>query len=459
MNRRPCEQTRKTATLDDQHPSLVTSTRASKSPLHIIPVMEDSNASFLNPEGNARKRVKMSRNDTNTSPAPTNLPVMAAASASGGGGFLPSAIHTSNGPCQHEAALKTLNTDIDAMRHLVTCQICHRFMYEPYALSCGHTYCYSCLSQWLGSSRKKTCPDCRAEIRLQPTPSYVIRELVLIFVGRTELLPDGETSEEHVMLAREEADIVAKDRANTDPRVGGLFKGTFTPGNLPLLPIHDPGDNIDRCPNCHWEIEDGYCIQCELPVGDGFSDFGSSLSSDDEVDHDLREHDDDDGLGDGAHHHTFEIDYDGFSDSDGEDEMDPDQFDAAFGARPPQIRIGANGRVERGRGPIAISSGMSSSDSDEELEEDQGSIEDFIDNGEPTIDADRDVNWESESSVVSDDTEVQEIEAPPRRPRTQVVISDDEDEDTPVETEPIPIMSDSDDDDHVPKLTETCIPC
>jgi len=33
--------------------------------------------------------------------------------------------------------------DIDALRHLVTCKICTRLLYEPYVIACGHTFCYS----------------------------------------------------------------------------------------------------------------------------------------------------------------------------------------------------------------------------------------------------------------------------------------------------------------------------
>lgn len=195
--------------------------------------------------------------------------------------------------CHHEQALKTLHTDIEAMRDLVTCKICDRLLYEPYALSCGHTFCYSCLNQWLPAHRKKTCPDCRAVITQQPTPSYIIRELVLVFVSRSELLPDGETSEEHNKYVKEEAEIVSKDKANTDRKTGGLFKGCFTRGKGPhLLPIHDPGDGVDRCPACHWELEDGFCNQCGEHVGEqdhlGFSDYDDeSDTSDDEVDHEL----------------------------------------------------------------------------------------------------------------------------------------------------------------------------
>nr|POE51514.1 putative ring finger protein [Quercus suber] len=109
-------------------------------------------------------------------------------------------------PCPHQQSLTSLLTDVNAMRNLITCQICHNLMYEPFSLACGHTYCYSCLSQWLGHN--KSCPDCRTRATQQPVPSYLVREMVLIFISRTQLLPDGETSEEHVKNAREEAGLV-----------------------------------------------------------------------------------------------------------------------------------------------------------------------------------------------------------------------------------------------------------
>ena len=179
------------------------------------------------------------------------------------------------------------------MRNLVTCKVCDRLLYEPYALACGHTYCYSCLSEWLVTSHKKTCPDCRAAVTEQPTPNYIIRELVLVFVSRSELLPDGETSEEHHKFAKEEGEIVAKDRGDLDPSEGGLFKGRFGRARRPiLLPIRDPGDGVDRCPQCHWELEEDFCNQCGIAVDGedhgGWSDYDDESGfTDDEMDHEL----------------------------------------------------------------------------------------------------------------------------------------------------------------------------
>lgn len=250
----------------------------------------------------ARKKRKMSYSDRRLS-INNDFPVTASSSAMPLHQTTTSTTmnaHSTNGSCHHEQALKALNTDLDAMRQLITCKICDRFLYEPYALSCGHTYCYSCLSQWLGSNVKMTCPDCRTIIRQQPTPSYLIRELVLIFVSRNELLPDGETAEEHNKSVREEAEIVAKDKANTDRRTGGLFKGRFNRSRLSVFgPLHDPGDGVDRCPHCHWELEDGHCIHCGFEADDLDDDFsldsesGIDDGSDPDIDHDVADMDGD----------------------------------------------------------------------------------------------------------------------------------------------------------------------
>jgi hypothetical protein len=189
--------------------------------------------------------------------------------------------HSPPAPCHHEQSLRAIHTDLDSMRQLITCSVCQRFMYEPYALSCGHTYCYSCLAEWMGKNHKKSCPDCRTHVKQEPTPAYLIKEMVLIFVNRTQLLPDGETSEEHHLLAKEEKAIVDKDRADTDARQGGLFKGSFSrPAARPLIAVHDSDDHVDRCPSCLHEVEDGWCLTCHLRVRSSYADPDESDDSD-----------------------------------------------------------------------------------------------------------------------------------------------------------------------------------
>lgn len=39
--------------------------------------------------------------------------------------------------------LRALRSDFDSLRSHITCKICDRILYQPYTISCGHTYCYT----------------------------------------------------------------------------------------------------------------------------------------------------------------------------------------------------------------------------------------------------------------------------------------------------------------------------
>ena len=88
-----------------------------------------------------------------------------------------------------------------------------------------------------------------------------------LFVNRPELIPEGETTEDHRKCQKEEADIVERDKSNTDRRNGGLFRGCFRSHRPYSGPIVDEEDGVRRCPVCAWEIEDGVCQQCSLAFG------------------------------------------------------------------------------------------------------------------------------------------------------------------------------------------------
>lgn len=197
-------------------------------------------------------------------------------------------------PNKSEEQLKAFKSDFDSLRTLVTCKICDRLLYEPYIISCGHTYCYSCLCTWFVNNKaRKTCPDCRAVVTQAPAPAYVIRDMTLIFINRAELLPLGETIEQHTKWQKEEAEIVQQDKNNTDTRTGGLFKGCFRSSTKGTLrPIRDEEDGVDRCPMCSWELEDGECAQCGLMFDDNGTltwgdSFGGFSDMDETSEHDL----------------------------------------------------------------------------------------------------------------------------------------------------------------------------
>ncbi|KAK6364365.1 E3 ubiquitin ligase [Exophiala oligosperma] len=189
-----------------------------------------------------------------------------------------SATDASPNPAASEMLLlSSFQKHIEDMRNLSLCKICIKPFYEPFILACGHTYCYSCLANWFGCAhnrhKKKNCPDCRAEVTLQPSPNFLLRDLVHMFIGRAELLPEDETVAEHQKAKDDEAGQLAADRAGQ-----GLFKGVFKHQHTFHIPsfwargILDHEDNVMRCPECHWELEDGQCVQC------GFNEYDSGES-------------------------------------------------------------------------------------------------------------------------------------------------------------------------------------
>lgn len=133
-----------------------------------------------------------------------------------------------------------------------------------------------------------------------------------MFIGRAELLPEDETVHEHQQAREDEAVLLAADRAGP-----GLFKGVFKlphPAHV-FFPwargILDHEDNVMRCPECHWELEDGQCLQC------GFHEYEPGDSDFDSFD------------GSGGTPHTVDDEFD-----DDGDELDY-EFDVPIGALHP----------------------------------------------------------------------------------------------------------------------------
>jgi hypothetical protein len=137
-----------------------------------------------------------------------------------------------------------------------------------------------------------------------------------VFISRLELLPPGETMEEHKKWQKEEADAVQQDKDNKDPRTGGLFKGCFKThplhGRGPSLQVlRDQEDGVDRCPVCTWELEDGGCQQCGLIFDEsGEVSWGDSFTGFSDMD-EMSEHDTEDLE---AEMDMEDVDYDNWED-------------------------------------------------------------------------------------------------------------------------------------------------
>lgn len=212
-------------------------------------------------------------------------------------------------------------------------------LYEPYTNSCGHTFCYSCLSQWFNNAEhKKSCPDCRAHVKNAPAPAYLVRDMCQRFISQSQLLPEGESIKQHDQWRQEEADIVDKDRNSPE----GLFKGCFREKAARRPVVRDLEDGVDRCPECTWELEgDSVCQHCGYDIYDSEtsqSDMDTDLSgelhaardvaagsgrwsenSDEDLDGDIDEEDAEFETGFARNHAALNDEFEAFSDEESVD--------------------------------------------------------------------------------------------------------------------------------------------
>ncbi|KAF2405316.1 hypothetical protein EJ06DRAFT_518315 [Trichodelitschia bisporula] len=289
--------------------------------------------------------------------------------------------------------LNLLKTEHDSIRSMVTCKICYGLLYEPYTTSCGHTYCYSCLCNSFGAPSSggasgKSCPECRTTLDHAPAPSYLVRELTHHLIKKPELLPTGETLDQHAEWQKEQADMVQRDKTNTDRRNGGLFRGHF---RRRMRPVHDAQDDVDRCPYCHWEVADGVCDHCRLPFDENGTGTWGMSDIDDTSEHDFSSEDFDAEM-------ELEMDLDDDSQAFPEDAGEFEDFDwygefgshAPFAMRrfleggvPPQgmRRRAAHSAAGSHRYSASVASELPElEEEDEEMDEDS-SMNDFIDDG------------------------------------------------------------------------------
>lgn len=120
-----------------------------------------------------------------------------------------------------------------------------------------------------------------------------------LFIGRAELLPPGETIEEHRESQEEELAALEADR---DENGEGLFKGCFEleierPWRFGT--IQDEEDGVDRCPRCAWEMEGLVCSHCDFMMStvghsSDLDDYEDELLVGMEDDNDEEEDDEDD---------------------------------------------------------------------------------------------------------------------------------------------------------------------
>lgn len=164
---------------------------------------------------------------------------------------------------------------IAQIHRTVECAVCSEIMHVPFLASCGHSFCYGCLTSWF--TNKVNCPTCRQDLEHPPILNVQLQSVshsvsdALIALGE-----DAKTIQEQ----RDEAIKAHRQDSDRKKLFGEAFESALT--------LIDRSDGVPRCGNCHWEAHGSRCLFCgaqfRIPRDDDYydSDNGDAYDEDDE---------------------------------------------------------------------------------------------------------------------------------------------------------------------------------
>ncbi|KAK9466229.1 hypothetical protein V1512DRAFT_264162 [Lipomyces arxii] len=172
---------------------------------------------------------------------------------------------------QKDEIIKKYSTNLASLNRQYSCTVCDNLMFQPCVISCGHTFCYSCLLEWF--KRKKTCPSCRLRVATRPAISLEIKSTVQMLIDNCELFENSESKELLETKQTDELQLVTEHKK----RNGHIFPFMFADISE-NADYEDGEDGVRRCAICHWEVEGTRCLRCY--------DWGDSYDESDEAIHD-----------------------------------------------------------------------------------------------------------------------------------------------------------------------------
>ncbi|XP_036796400.1 E3 ubiquitin-protein ligase RNF135-like isoform X4 [Oncorhynchus mykiss] len=138
--------------------------------------------------------------------------------------------------------LEELLTDIGTY---LTCSICLDIFTDPVTLTCGHSYCMTCLEDCLrGRAKTKDCPDCRGKIRpgFKLYKNVTLCNIVDVHYYHKRFASTEEFTKGHEMEAMEDP-VVINDTSSevTDDRFPDVTASHD--GRVQELPISPPSND------------------------------------------------------------------------------------------------------------------------------------------------------------------------------------------------------------------------
>nr|XP_024654879.1 tripartite motif-containing protein 35-like [Maylandia zebra] len=71
------------------------------------------------------------------------------------------------------------------LENFLSCHVCSETFRDPVSLSCGHSFCSSCLQKFWEQTKNKNCPICkRKSSKDRPIANFTLKELADSFAGR-----------------------------------------------------------------------------------------------------------------------------------------------------------------------------------------------------------------------------------------------------------------------------------
>lgn len=136
------------------------------------------------------------------------------------------------------------NEMLSSMQEEFLCVICQELFVKAHSLSCSHSYCEKCISDWMKGN--KHCPMCRKTIEGKPVPSIALDNAISKLV---ECLPE-EAQKERAELLKERSsikihkkDIIFISDSPVRPGSSGVVTRSVTRRNIPVNLVSSDSDS------------------------------------------------------------------------------------------------------------------------------------------------------------------------------------------------------------------------